>query len=105
MWGSLGEGVTVMVNRGAKNIGHGDNKERGHRKVLVVQLCLTLYDPIDYSPPGFFVHGISQARKLDGLPFPFPGDLPDPGIEPTSPALAGRFFTTVSQEGIFNSNY
>ena len=29
-----------------------------------------------------------------GLPFPFQGDLPDPEIEPTSPALAGRFFTT-----------
>ena len=32
-----------------------------------------------------------------GLPFPSPGDLPDPGVEPTSlvsPALAGRFFTT-----------
>ena len=32
-----------------------------------------------------------------GLPFPSPGDLPDPGIEPTSlvsPALAGGFFTT-----------
>ena len=28
------------------------------------------------------------------LPFPPPGDLPKPGIEPTSPALAGRFFTT-----------
>ena len=29
-----------------------------------------------------------------GLPFPSPGDLPDPGIEPTSPALAGGFFIT-----------
>ena len=29
-----------------------------------------------------------------GLPLSFPGDLPDPGIEPTSPALAGRFLTT-----------
>ena len=28
----------------------------------------------------------SQARMLSGLPFPPPGDLPDPGIEPTSPA-------------------
>ena len=28
------------------------------------------------------------------LPFPYPGDLPDPGIEPASPALAGEFFTT-----------
>ena len=27
------------------------------------------------------------------MPFPSPGDLPDPGIEPTSPALADRFFT------------
>ena len=29
-----------------------------------------------------------------GLPFPSPGDLPDPGTEPTSPASAGGFFTT-----------
>ena len=28
------------------------------------------------------------------MPFPPPGDLPDPGIEPMSPALAGGFFTT-----------
>ena len=28
------------------------------------------------------------------MPFPTPGYLPDPGIEPESPALAGRFFTT-----------
>ena len=33
-----------------------------------------------YSPPGFSVHGISQARILEWLPFPSPGDLPDPGI-------------------------
>ena len=40
---------------------------------------------------------ILQARVLDWLPLPTLGDLPDPGIEPTSlmsPALAGRFFTT-----------
>ena len=45
-----------------------------------------------------------KQENLSGLPFPFPEDLPDPGIEPTSPALA-RFFTTVSHEGTFNSNY
>ena len=71
MWGSLGEGVMVMGNRGAKDIGHGGNKERGHRKVLTVQSCLTLYDPIDYSPPGFFVHGISQARILEWVAVSF----------------------------------
>ena len=34
-----------------------------------------------------------RQEYWSGLPFPSPGDLPDPGIEPTSPALAGRFFT------------
>ena len=33
-----------------------------------------------------------------GLLFPSPGDLPNPGIEPESPALAGRFFTTEPPE-------
>ena len=36
----------------------------------------------------------SKQEYWSGLPFPSPGDLPDPGIEPVSPALAGRFFTT-----------
>ena len=36
----------------------------------------------------------SRQEYLRGLPFPPPWGLPDPGIEPTSPALAGRFFTT-----------
>ena len=33
--------------------------------VLVAQLCLTLHDRMDYSPPGSSVHGISQARILE----------------------------------------
>ena len=49
---------------------------------LVAQLCLTLYDPMDYS-----VHGIFQARILEGLSFSSPGNLLDPGIKPGSPAL------------------
>ena len=63
----------------------------------VAQWCPTLCDPIDYSLPGFSVLGILQAGVLSVLPFPSPGDLPDPGIEPValaSPALAGGFFTT-----------
>ena len=55
--------------------------------VLVTQLCLTLCDPMDCSLPGSSVHGILQARILEWLPFLSPGDLPDPGIEPASPAL------------------
>ena len=38
--------------------------------------------------------GFSRQEFWSGLPFPSPGDLPDPGIEPVSPALAGGFFTT-----------
>ena len=65
---------------------------------IVAQLCPTLCNAMDCSLPGSSVHGIFQARRLDGLPFPSPGDLPDPGIEPTSPlspVLGSKFFTTV----------
>ena len=51
--------------------------------------CPTLCDPTDM--------GILQARILNGLPCPPPGDLLDPGIEPASlasPALAGGLFIT-----------
>ena len=57
-----------------------------------LQSCLTLCNPVGYSPPGSSVHGILQQEYWRGLPCPPPGDLPDPRIEPTSltsPALAG----------------
>ena len=38
--------------------------------------------------------GFSRQEYCSGLPSPSPGDLPDPGITPMSPALAGGFFTT-----------
>ena len=42
--------------------------------------------PMNYSPPDSSVRWILQARTLEWLPFPSPGNLPDPGIEPGSPA-------------------
>ena len=39
--------------------------------------------------------GFPRQEYWNGLPFPSPEDLPKPGIEPESPALAGRLFTTV----------
>ena len=42
--------------------------------------------------------GFPRQEYWSGLPFPPPGDLPDPGIEPASPVLAGVFFTTVTKE-------
>ena len=61
--------------------------------VLVTQLCPTLCDPMGCSPPGSSVHDILQARILEWVAIPSPGDLPDPGIEPASPELTGRFST------------
>ena len=42
--------------------------------------------------------GFSRQEYWSGLPFPSLGDLPDPGLKPTSPVLAGRFFTTSPPE-------
>ena len=60
---------------------------------LVTQSYLTLCDLMDCSLPGSSVHRISQARVLERVAIYFSRDLPDTGIEPMSPALAGRFFT------------
>ena len=46
-----------------------------------------LFDCLGCSPPGSSVHGISQARRLEQVSISAPGDLPDPGIRPVSPAL------------------
>ena len=63
---------------------------------LIVNLCCVLHlvavvsdcDPMDCSSPGFSVHGYSPGKNIkSGLPCPPPGDLPNPGITPTSPAL------------------
>ena len=61
-----------------------------------LQSCLTLCDSKNCSPPGSSVCGISQARILEWVAFPPPGDLPNPAIKHPSPALAGGFFTTQS---------
>ena len=51
------------------------------------------YDLMADSLPGSSVLGILQARILEWVAIPFSRDVPDPGIKPRSPALAGRFFT------------
>ena len=56
-------------------------------KVIVTQSCLTLCNPMDYSLPASSVHRILQAGILEWVPFPSPGDLPDPGIKPMPLAL------------------
>ena len=59
-------------------------------KVKVAQSCLTLCDPIDYSPlhlQALGSMGFSRQKYWSGLPFPSPGDLPDPGVESGFPTL------------------
>ena len=73
------------------------NKLNKTFREVCAQSCPTRYDPMAGSPPGSSVHGIPQQEYWSGLACPPPGNLPDPGIKPTSlasPALAGRFFTT-----------
>ena len=56
-------------------------------KVLLIQSCPTLCSPwtVARKPPPSME--FSMQGYWSGLPFPFPGDLPDPGIKPESPAL------------------
>jgi len=49
---------------------------------------------MDYSLPGSSVHGISQGRILEWVAIYFSSRSSDPGIDPSSPVLAGGFFTT-----------
>ena len=81
------------------NLNSGKNGEKlGRAKMScscsVAQSCPTLCNRMDFSPPGSSVHEISKQGYWSGLPFHSPGSLPDPGIEPRPPALAGGVFIT-----------
>ena len=62
--------------------------------VLVARSCLTLAIPWTEALQALLPMGFSRQEYWSGLPFPSPGDLPESGIEPVSPALAGGFFAT-----------
>ena len=55
-------------------------------RTLVTQSCLTLCDLMDSVLQAPLSMGVSRQEYWSGLPFPPPGDLPDPGIEAGSPA-------------------
>ena len=54
----------------------------------LLQSCLTLCDPMDCSPQALLSMGFSRQEYWSRLPFPPPGDLPNPRIEPGSPRQA-----------------
>ena len=63
-------------------------------QAMSLQSCPPLFDPMDRRMPGSSAHETLQARILEWVAFPSPGDLPDPGIKPESLALPEGFFTS-----------
>ena len=59
----------------------------------IAQLCLTLCNPMDCSPPGSFVHGILQARILEWVAIPFSRGSSQPRDQNQVSHIAGRVFT------------
>ena len=63
-------------------------------KVLFVQLCLNLCDPMDFSLPGSYIHGISQGRSLECVTIPFTRGSSWPRDRIWVACLAGTFLLT-----------
>ena len=61
---------------------------------LVTKSCLTLVTPWTVACQALLSMGFFRQKYWSALPFPYPGDLPDPGIEPRSPALQVDFLLT-----------
>ena len=75
------------------------------RVCLVTQSCLTFRDPWTVACQAPLSTRFSRQEYWSRLPFISPGDLLDPGIQPTSPAPAGRFFTaTISISTLINQS-
>ena len=80
---SFTEGISGMPRRG-----YSESESE------VAQSCPTLCDPwtlAHQAPPSM---GFSRQEYWSGLPFPSPGDLPDPGIESRSPTLQADVLTS-----------
>ena len=70
----------------------GVSPGRGGPSVLVTQLCLTLYNPMDYNPPGSSVHGILLARILERFVIPFSRRSSQPRDGTQVTCTAGKLF-------------
>ena len=62
--------------------------------VLVAQSCPTVCNPMDWGPPGSFVHGILQARILVWVAIPFSREYFQPRDRTQVSCIKGRFFTS-----------
>ena len=66
--------------------------------VLVAQLCLTLCNPVDCSPPGSSVYGFFRQKYWDGLPCPPPGIFPTQGLNMHMGLAASQLPADLHQE-------
>jgi len=69
-------------------------EKRTESESEVIQSCPTLCDPWTVAHQAPLSMGFSMQEFWSGLPFPSPGDLPDPGIEPRSPTLQADTLTS-----------
>ena len=82
------DGISGTLNTGAGGDG------------LVTKFCPTIKTPRTVAHQGPLSMGFSRQEYWSGLPIPSPWDLPDPGIEPVSPALQeGDTFYHLSHQG------
>ena len=92
--GKIMETVEDFIFLGSKITADGDCSHEIKRRLLLGRKAMTNLDSMLQSQhyfankyPSSQSYGFSRQEGWSGLPFPSPGDLPDPGIEPGSPAL------------------
>ena len=69
------------------------NENEVNVMIISTQLCLTLCDPMIYSPPDCFVHEIFQARVLEWVAISYSRGSSQPRDRTCISCIAGRFFT------------
>ena len=74
-----------------ENARHSNGPEHTLCSCLLYSVCVSAR--VGCSPQAPLPVRLSRQESCGGLPLPSPGDLPDPGIEPASSALAGQLFT------------
>ena len=89
--------MVLPLDRKLANLSAANNNKMFCGDGLVDKLCPTLVPHGLYSPPGSSVHGFSRQKYWSGLSFPSPRNLPNPGIEPGSPALQAESLPTELQ--------
>ena len=75
-----------LQSAGSRRLGHDWATNTQHSCSVVSACC----DPVDRGPLGSCPWDFYRPESWSRVPFPSPGDLPDPGMGPMSPALAGR---------------